>query len=230
MTLVNGQNSIAFLFPSKLSSSRRTHSPTSSTSSGSSRSSSPSIYSFTRTSQESSPDSEASCSSASTAACSPTFLGQSKTRTSCLSEFCCNCANYHCTLSRRTHIRHRSKPIARVIRPLPQIPIPPARLLPRPTGVRKLPSLPPRSQSTSQLSQQLPHRSSLPNPLAISATDSLDRHDSKPKSWDPGYFAPEIDWDAIMVEIIRGNSRENSDYYDYTDDAESIYTDFVYEE
>ncbi|KAJ3862773.1 hypothetical protein EV359DRAFT_83017 [Lentinula novae-zelandiae] len=120
--------------------------------------------------------------------------------------------------------------IARVIRPLPQIPIPPARLLPRPTGVRKLPSLPPRSQSTSQLSQQLPYRSSLPNPLAISATDSLDRHDSKPKSWDPGYFAPEIDWDAIMVEIIRGNSRENSDYYDYTDDAESIYTDFVYEE
>ncbi|KAH7868773.1 uncharacterized protein C8R40DRAFT_1177365 [Lentinula edodes] len=42
MALVNRQNSIAFLFPSKLSSSRRTHSPTSSTSSGSSRSSSPS--------------------------------------------------------------------------------------------------------------------------------------------------------------------------------------------
>ncbi|KAJ4472181.1 hypothetical protein J3R30DRAFT_3523810 [Lentinula aciculospora] len=220
MTLVDRQNSIGFLFPSKLSPSRRVHRSPSSTSLESSRSSSPSTYSFTHMSQESSQVSEASCSTASTTACPIPFLGPSKTRTSCLSEYWDSDA-YRCNLGRRTHMRRKPKP--RVIRPLPQIPTPPARPLPCPTGLRKLPLLPPRPQHP-----QHPQRSSLSNYPASVETDSLHCREKPPSLvWDP-YFTPEIDWDAIMVEIVRGNSRENNDYYDYSDDAESIYTEEVY--
>ncbi|KAJ3743363.1 hypothetical protein DFH05DRAFT_1525621 [Lentinula detonsa] len=224
MALVNRQKSTPFLFPSKLSPSLRIHRSTDSSSSQSSLSSSPSTYSFTRTSGESSQISEASCSTASTPSCPVTFLGPSKTRTSCLSEFCCNCDDYHCTLSRRAHIRRRPK--LRIIRPLPQVPKP-ARPLPRPTGVRKLPPLPSRPQHASQRT----HLSSVSDHLTSLKTDTLARHRKPPSlTWEP-HFTPEIDWDAIMVEIIRENSRENdSDYYYYSDDAESIYTDFVYDE
>ncbi|KIK65599.1 hypothetical protein GYMLUDRAFT_70696 [Collybiopsis luxurians FD-317 M1] len=213
MALVNRQHSIALLFPSKLSSPRSNRSrPSSAASSSSSSSSSPSIYSFYRTSGESTQASERSRSSA--AASHPTtFLGPSKTRNSCLSEFCVDC--------RHSHMRRKPKPKPRVIRPLPPLPPPRSsiRPLPRPTGVRKLPSLP--SPGPGQVVER-----PLPQSRVTEVGTSV-RHSKKPLEEDLGYdphFIPEIDWDTIMIEIVRSGMESGSNS-DWESDADSIYTD-----
>jgi len=208
MALVQRQHCIALLAPSKLSSPRSSVRSTNSSGSMSSHSSiSSSNYSFDHASSgQTSPSSSAS---------SPYCFGPSKTRASCLSEFCSDRDNYLCTLSRRSPIRRRPKTRV-VVRPLPPVPPPHVRPLPCPTTPRKLPSLPPSPPQLQQSSQQhLLHH----EPMKIETNPTVLR--KKPVTYD---IQPEIDWDAIMVEMVRRS--KNCD----TCDADSIYTYLGYDE
>ncbi|KAF9076504.1 hypothetical protein BDP27DRAFT_801141 [Rhodocollybia butyracea] len=188
MALVDRKHSIMLFSPTKLSRSHRRSSSSSSSSSG------PSTYSFISASQETLPTPFEPLTPASPI----TVLGPSKTRNSCLSEFCCDCADYRCSLSRRMHIRRPNTTRLLPPRPLPR---PPPTTVVKP---RKLPSVPsaptakqpraPRSPNTNKLVQEY-----------------------------KSYFTPEIDWDVIMVEIVRRGGSDKA----ASSDADSIYTDFT---
>ncbi|KAJ3977556.1 hypothetical protein EV361DRAFT_661058 [Lentinula raphanica] len=229
MALVDRQISNTFRFPSMFST--LSHRPTKSYSSNSTHSlasSSMSSFqtSYSTSSTKSSEISEASGSTAkATTAARPNSLPSpattARTRNSILSD-----THSDCTLFYRAHPRRRSK-AGDAIRPLPQVPQLPVRPLPHPTGVRKLPPIPHWPQEATQSTR----RSSTSHQLTTLETNSSMRHNRPSLFMRDSSFEPEIDWDVIMVEIVRGDGKGDSEHeFYYSDDAESIYTDWVYDE
>ncbi|KAF5393710.1 hypothetical protein D9757_000302 [Collybiopsis confluens] len=193
-------HSMALLYPSKLSSPRSSRSIRSSASSAaSSSSSSISNYSFSRTSQDSLQTSQGCCSPVTTPI----------TTSSGYSEFCIDCCD--------THTRRKPKPKSRVIRPLPPLPPSHVRPLPQPHGMRKLPS-PPTPPPSQQISGSRIVEAGTPVWCSNLCT-GIEKKKNGIEERDR--FIPEIDWETIMVEIIRSTS--HSVYAE--SDADSIYTD-----